>query len=245
VRNQNTIVGVGLFIGVGVLCGFFTSLFDSRSGEVAAALGSVVGGIVGAMGAALAVYLTLRGQRQEEIAKVSSAVLSEISELCKAPMGQLGACFLIQTGELRVPTAHIKYLFNTPSPVIFPAVADRISRLPRPTLVVTFYMQLAETRGMVDLLTSTGNPQERTEFGMVKEIADLLISQCQLAHLILSTAPLQLDEDPLLAAKRKNMVEQLEKQLSEARERIPDASSFLDQAIPSPTQQPAQRTSAD
>jgi hypothetical protein len=232
VRNQNTLVSVSLLIGVAILCVFVTSLFDARSGEIAAALGSVVGGIIGAMGAGLAVYLTLRGQRQEEIEKVSSAILSEISELCKAPMGQLGACLLIQTGELRVPTSHIKYLFNTPAPVIFPAVADRISRLPRPTLVVTFYMQLAETRGMVDLLANTGNPQERTEFGMVREIADLLVSQCQLAHLILGTAPIQLDEEPLFTAKRREMVAQLETQLREARQRFPDLPSFLDQAVP-------------
>ena len=230
-RHQNTLVGVSLLVGTVILCGFFASLFDARSGEIAAALGSIVGGTIGALGAALAVYLTLRGQRQEEITKVSSAILSEISELCKAPMGQLGACFLIQTGEMRVPTSHIKYLFNTPAPVIFPAVADSISRLSRPTLVVTFYTQLAETRGMVDLLANTGNPQERTEFGMVREIADLLISQCQLALLILGTAPAQLDEDPLLTAKRGVMVAQLRNQLRQAQQRFPDAPSFLDQAI--------------
>ena len=229
-RHQNTLIGIGLFISVGILSGFFASLFDSRSGEIAAALGSVVGGIIGALGAALAVYLTLQGQRQEEINKVSSAIISEVAELCKAPMGQLGACFLIKSSEMRVPTPHIKYLFNTPEPVIFPAVADRISRLPRPTLVVTFYMQLAETRGMIDLLANTGNPQEWTDFGMVREIADLLISQCQLAHMILTTAPLQPDEDPLLTAKRHQIVAQLEHQLEEARRRFPEAASFTDQA---------------
>lgn len=227
--NQNVVIGLALFLAAATLCWLIASLLDSKSGEIASSLGSVAGGIIGALGAALAVYLTLQGQRQEEITKVTSAITSEVAELCKAPMGQLGACFLIQSGAMRVPTSHIKYLFNTPVPVIFPAVADRISRLPRPTLVVTFYMQLAETRGMVDLLANTGNPQEQTEFGMVREIADLLISQCQLAHLILSSAAAGPDEDPLLAAKRRVMVVQLENQLNEARRLFPDAPSFTDQ----------------
>jgi hypothetical protein len=236
-KSHNTFVGVALVIGVCIVCGLFASLLASPPGEIAAALGSVLGGIIGAMGAAVAVYLTLQGQRYEEISKVSSAILSEIAELCKAPMGQLGACFLIQTGEMKVPTSHIKHLFNTPAPVIFPAVADRISRLPRPTLVVTFYMQLAETTGMIDLLANTGKPQELTEFGMVREIADLLISQCQLAHLILSSATVQPDEDPLLIAKRREMVALLEKQLAEARRLFPDAPSFADQEVTQQTTQ--------
>jgi hypothetical protein len=108
-------------------------------------------------------------------------------------------------------------------------MADRISRLPRPTLVVTFYTQLAETRGMIELLSSAGNPQEQLEFGMVREIADLLISQCQLAYLILSASAAGPEDDPLLTAKRRMMVTQLERQLATARERFPEAESFRDQ----------------
>jgi len=229
-RAQNTVISVGLFLALAIVVGLFTSLFEARPGEIAAALGSVVGGIIGAMGAAVAVYLTLQGQRQEEISKVSSAIISEVAELCKAPMGQLGACLLIQAGAMRVPASHIRYLFNMPEPVIYPAVADRVSRLPRTTLVVTFYTQLAETRGMVELLSNTGNPQELVEFGMVKEIADLLISQCQLAQLVLSSSPVPADEEPLLTSKRRIMIAQLEQQLDMARRQIPDAQSFRDQA---------------
>jgi hypothetical protein len=228
VRHQNFLVGVGLLIGIGILCSFFTSLLDARAGEVAGALGAVVGGTIGAMGAALAVYLTLRGQREEEISKVSSAVLSEIAELCKSPMGQLGACLEIQRG-MAVPSSHLKYLFATPKPVIYPAIADRVSRLPRPTLVVTFYMQQAETRGMIELITNTAPSNEFITFQGVREITDLLISQCQLAHQILRTAPEQPDEDPLLLAKRAAMVTQLDGQLRLARGVYPDAPSFQDQ----------------
>jgi hypothetical protein len=75
-----------------VLAGFFSALPYSKGGEILGALGSVMGGTIGAFGSAAAIYIMLQGQRDDEIEKVSAAVLREVAELCKQPVGQLGAC---------------------------------------------------------------------------------------------------------------------------------------------------------
>jgi hypothetical protein len=62
---------------------------------VAVALGSVIGGIIAALGAALAVYLTLRGQRQDEAEKISTGIVMEVAQLAKFPLEQLATCRLI------------------------------------------------------------------------------------------------------------------------------------------------------
>ncbi len=64
--RHNTLLGVGIIFGTGLLIGFLTTLINSKTGEAAGALGSVLGGVTGAVGAALAVALTLSGERAEE-----------------------------------------------------------------------------------------------------------------------------------------------------------------------------------
>ena len=54
--NNNTLIGLALFFGIGLVAWFFADLLDSRSGERAAAFGAVIGGIIGAGGAVFAVY---------------------------------------------------------------------------------------------------------------------------------------------------------------------------------------------
>src|SRR5690348_13086787 len=107
-RNTNLFVGLGLFFGVAIICGFFAALLDSGAGEVAGALGNVVGGAIGALGAAAAVYLTLRVQRDEEISKVTRAVVMEIAQLSKFPSGQLDTCVLIYQGNFKSPRARLR-----------------------------------------------------------------------------------------------------------------------------------------
>src|SRR5712691_4524410 len=97
----------------------------------------------------------LRGQREEETEKTSAAILSEVAELCKSPIGQLTVCIQIQTGTITPKVADLKQLFYTPAPTIYPAIADRISRLPRPTFVVTFYSQLQEMKGMLAVIENS------------------------------------------------------------------------------------------
>jgi hypothetical protein len=155
------------------------------SGEALGAFGSILGGIIGALGSAAAVFIMLRRQRIDEIDKVSAAILREVAELCKSPIGQLTACAKIAQGETTVPVSELRQLFHMPEPIVFPAVAGLIGRLPSPTLVVTFYMQLRETAGLLAVLEGSARPGEAATKIHVQGLADLAISQCQLARFIL------------------------------------------------------------
>jgi len=192
--------------------------------------GSLFGGIIGAMGSAAAVYIMLKRQRDEETEKVSAALLREIAELSKSPVGQLTACVLIQSGQLTCTKSTLKDLFHTPTPIIYPAIADRISRLPRPTLVVTFYTQLQETRGLVAVLENSPPREEIVTGAHIFQLADLLISQCQLAQFILSNAEPDADtEAKLLAGQRAHILKVLDEELAAAKVAFPNADSFRGQ----------------
>ena len=45
--------------------------------------------------------------------KASAAILRDVTELCKAPIGQLGALAGIQMGQIHVPKSQLRQLFNT------------------------------------------------------------------------------------------------------------------------------------
>jgi hypothetical protein len=168
---------LGLVLLAAIVLAFLLSLEKSNHGEIAGALGNVLGGTIGALGSAAAVYLMLKAQRNDEMEKTSAAVLREVAELCKSPVGQLGALAGIQTGQVRVPKSELRQLFHTPTPTIYPAIVDRINRLPRPTLVVTFYMQLQETMGLVTVLEKSEPRNEIVTGAHIQVLADLLISQ--------------------------------------------------------------------
>lgn len=215
-----------------ILACFVAALMGSHAGEVAGALGNIIGGAIGALGAAAAVYLTLKAQRDDETEKVSAAVLREVAELSKSPVGQLGACCAIQQGLVKCPKSDLPQLFAMPRAIIYPAVADRISRLARPTLVVTFYAQLQETRGMVELVAKSAPTDALVETGHIRQIAGLLIAQCELAALILQEAPPAPDQETaLVAGQRAHLLAVMEVQLSSARLLFPDTDAF--QAFPS------------
>ena len=206
---------------------------DLSPGEILGALGSVAGGFIGALGSAAAVFLMLRAQRNDEIAKVSDAVLSEVVELCKSPIGQLNACAQIQLGYLHPPMSALKDLFRAPAPIVFPAIASMISRLPSSTLVVTFYMQLQETPGLITTIENAFPADATVTAEHIQTLADLIISQCQLARFILRNARGTTKNQTTLAGKQRiHMLKVLDEQLAAAQEVFPNAPSFLDQELP-------------
>jgi hypothetical protein len=212
---------------------WLSAWLGATAGETLGALGSIIGGFIGALGSAAAVFLMLRRQRIDDIERISAAVASEVAELCKSPIGQLGACAQIQRGLIAPPISELKTLFQTPAPVVFPALAAMISRLPFSTLVVTFYAQLQETRGLLAVFEAGFPPDARATGAHIKTLADLVISQCQLALLILRRAQsLSASQDVLAAQQRVQMTKTLEEQLAAAREVFPDAESFQDQHLP-------------
>ena len=219
------VIGLALFAAIAAM--LTLNLFKPNPGEVAGALGNVIGGTIGALGSAAAVYLMLRAQREEETEKTSAAILREVTELSKSPIEQLGAVAGIQTGQIRVPKSQLRQLFHTPTPVMYSALADRINRLQRPTLVVTFYMQLQETQGLISVLENSEPRDEIVVSGHIHVLADLLISQCQLARMILSSAELDpTREATLVTDQRATMLKVLDEQLASARQLFPNAEAW-------------------
>jgi len=233
-NRYNVLVTLGLGFSLVLIVGFLVALMDSKAGEVAGALGGVIGGAIGAGGAAAAVYMMLAGQRADDTEIVSAAVLAEIVELCKFPIGQLGACFIIEKGGIDAPKSSLPALMHTPEPIIFPAVADRVSRLPSATLVVSFYSRLAETRGLIEIVVLAPPvvhlippAVEKLASHHIQGLADLLISQCQLAKLILESIDAdEIKETALVRARRLHMLRIIDEQLASAREIFPNAESF-------------------
>ena len=234
--RHNTLVGVGLGLALLLVIGFVVALMDSKAGEVAGALGAVIGGAIGAGGAAAAVYLTLAGMRADDTEIVSAAIMAEVAELCKFPIGQLGACFVIQAGGLDAPKTSLPALMHTPEPVIFPAVANRVSRLSMATLIVSFYSRLHETRGVIEIIVlAPPAPPAVEKLGPkhIQGLADLLISQCQVAKMILeSVEQSTIKETELVRARRLHMLRQIDEQLATARLLFPKAESFDGQQTP-------------
>jgi hypothetical protein len=83
---------------------------------------------------------------------------------------------------------------HTPEPIVFPAVADRVSRLPSATLIVSFYSRLSETRGVIEIIVLAPPVAqlippavEKLAQHNIQGLADLLISQCQVAKMILES----------------------------------------------------------
>jgi hypothetical protein len=131
-RNQFAFLAIGFIVIL--FAALFVTLLEAKPGEVAAALASILGGLIGAAGAALAVYLTLKGQRDDESASTISAILSEVAELSKFPVGQLGFCGQVQIGNASAPKSALPTIMHTPEAVIYPALPARIARLPKPTV---------------------------------------------------------------------------------------------------------------
>lgn len=148
-RNNNALIGVALFVGVGLFAWFFADLLDSKAGERAAAFGAVIGGIVGAGGAVYAVYLTLARQRNEDTAKVRAAVRTEVTTYSKYVIGALKTCQQIANGVIVVPMSDAPYITKSlVDPVVYPAVADRIGLLPRAQQTIEFYQRITEAKVM-------------------------------------------------------------------------------------------------
>jgi hypothetical protein len=74
-----------------------------------------VGGVIGAGGAALAVYVALSSQRQEETAKVSAAVVTEVASLTTYVIGAVSICQEIASNVRRVPRQDAGYIMRKPT----------------------------------------------------------------------------------------------------------------------------------
>lgn len=231
--NQNTFSGIVLLIGVMITCTFVAALFDSKAGEIAGAVGNVVGGIVGALGAAFAVYLTLTLQRKDEADRASSAIITEIAHLAKYPCGQLENCRAIFQGRFQPPRNSLAAMMQTPRPALYQAAAGLISRVPKPALVVAFYLGLGETEQAVKVILSAPSVNLHLTPTDVEGLGVLLINQCFLARQILSAAPTPTgDEALVVAAMLAGIMKMLDDELALSRPVFPTALQYQHATTP-------------
>lgn len=231
-QNNNTLIGIALVLGVGLLAWFFVDLLDSKAGERAAAFGAVIGGIVGAGGAVYAVYLTLARQRNEDTAKVRAAVRTEVTTYSKYVIGALKTCQQIANGVITIPMSDAPYITKSlVDPVIYPAVADRIGLLPRAQQTIEFYQRIAEAKVMtlamqnkVASLTQAQSAMQNIQRSNALAVADSLITALQLAGSIVG------DDDPNRTEMDVHVQEVVGKQINDAlvaaQSGFPDAESF-------------------
>ena len=141
------VIGIAAILGavlVAALFGLGIALFSSKPGEIAGSLGSVVGGMIGALGAALAVYLTLSTQRQEDRRRIDGALGREVAEFARQVVRGLETCETILSEGLELPRARLPEAMEMPQPIIYPAVADKVGVLSNPQRAVAFYTHILE-----------------------------------------------------------------------------------------------------
>ncbi len=187
----------------------------------------MVGGIVGALGAALAVYLTLKVQREDETEKICTAIITEIAQLSRFPCEQLATCRAITQGRFNFPRRDLPTIMQTPSPTLYLSAAESISRVPRPTLVIAFYMGLVETDKCVNVIVNTPSADLFLTSGHVRGLGVLLINQCNLARQILADAPIPSGrERELVTAMLAEIIRRLDEELALSRPLFPGTEEY-------------------
>jgi hypothetical protein len=172
------------------------------------------------------VYWTLSRQRKDEIDRISRAVHTEVAILSKYLIGHLDLCEMIHHG-LALPKAQFGTALLTPEPIIYRSVADKITRLPRPTQVVSFYTRMTELQGIAALVVSSPSEGPNVAPNDILGLADLLITQCQEAQAILSNIALDPASEAQLAdGLRSHMLAAIDQQLKQAKAFFPDSEAF-------------------
>jgi hypothetical protein len=224
--HRNIFVGGTLAVGVGLLIVFLALLLDSSQGEAASALGSVIGGAIGAGGAGYSVYYSMTRQREDETQKVSKAVLAEMAVIVKYVIGHLNLCEMIVSG-FHLPKTELRTALLTPEPIVYRAVADKISRLPRPIQVINFYTRMAEVDGIVTVIINSPTIGSTIDPEHIHGLADLLITQCHDAQAILKNAtPDETAESVIAERLRLQTIAAIEQQLQQAKLSFPNSEAF-------------------
>jgi hypothetical protein len=130
--------------------------YSLKVGDTLSAFASLVGAVIGALGAALAVVLTLQGQRKDETEKVCAAITIEVAQLARFPLEQLTLCRAIYQKKHFIPRHDLPIVMQTLPATLYLAAAERISRVHAPVKVIAFYTGLVETEKTVNLIFKGG-----------------------------------------------------------------------------------------
>jgi hypothetical protein len=163
IKVRNWIMRFGIIVALGFLIALVALLvflyFSEPKSDKLGAIAAIFGGVVGASGAALAVYLTLVGQRSDEAEKVESTLRMETAELGRLAYGRLQVCEEILANRVPIPVAHLESIMWMPEAVVYKATADRISRLPYGQLFVVFHARIAEATSLAAVLAAQAGPE--------------------------------------------------------------------------------------
>jgi hypothetical protein len=194
-----------VLLAFGAAVGYCARILPAVSvGEQLNAVAAILGGLIGAAGAALAVYLTLSGQRRDEAEKVEAALRMEVAEFGRLALGPLYLLTeRLMVEHARVPVRDLPALVAMPEPVVYRATADRISRLPYGPLFVAFHARIAEAISICRASTTIKRPVERDgspavdlmiDDGLAAMLAPAWLDVCDLARTILrpERPPLQI-----------------------------------------------------
>jgi hypothetical protein len=163
VINRKAVSGVVfgiVLVTLGAAIGYCVRIFPAVSaGEGLNAVAAILGGLIGATGAALAVYLTLDGQRRDEAQKVEAALRMEVAEfgrLALAPLYVLAERVMVE--RARIPARDLPAIVAMPEAVVYRATADRISRLAYGSLFVAFHARIAEAVSIAGAYAASTRP---------------------------------------------------------------------------------------
>jgi hypothetical protein len=158
------------------------------------AAAAVLGGLIGALGTALAVYLTLASQREDEAQKVEGALRMEVAEFARLALAALVPCESVLVKRYKIPMRDLPALTEMPEAVVYKATADRVSRLPYGSLFVTFHARIAEAVQMATIYAVTARPVIHEGMGptdplvddaTAKNLANAWLDVCSIAQTIL------------------------------------------------------------
>src|SRR5262249_37722615 len=150
------------------------------------ALGGVVGGIIGAAGAALAVYLTLAGQRREDQKQIHNAVVREVIEFSSMALGKLDLFENVRSGSVQIPKTKLEEMVKFPEPIVYSAISDKIGLLMSPQRIVGFYMKIISVRYNASIIArSPYSVDQNLDEDDIRIVVEPLAVACQLAKLII------------------------------------------------------------
>ena len=154
-------------------------------GAVAAVLGALISGFIAGGAAVLAVRLTLTGQRRDEQKRVHRAILREVIEFNRLAVGHLETCEQIGRSKVSIPYAHLPATMTMPTPIIYPAVADRIGLLQAPQLVVSFFTRIPEIDAHIALIARQTRVNAYVSAADINVLVEHWINLCTLGRSII------------------------------------------------------------
>ena len=138
-NRDNGLLLSGIVVGTFLLTVAWVTALQSSAAEIFQGVCSLIGGAIGAGGAALAVFLTLRGQQEDERIQTLTSLYLEIAGYLW-PSGNshsaIADAYRRHSGGINqadnFTQVMLRSALNMPAPTYFPAHVAKLSRLETP-----------------------------------------------------------------------------------------------------------------